>query len=104
MVAAAPLASAVPTWLVLGGTEFFVTLLLTLWLVRFYAAKGAPWYSTALVFLSWYLGFFGTLFLPIDIAEAYFSTTTALVNATGPLGPDCFQHIAVHAEHSAPTL
>ena len=101
MVAAAPLASAVPTWLVLGGTEFFVTLLLTLWLVRFYAAKGAPWYATALVFVSWYLGFFGTLFLPIDIAEAYFSTAVELRNVTGPLGPAFPNALVASASPSA---
>lgn len=36
-------------------------------LVWYYRAKDVPWALSAVVFLSWFLGFLGTLLLPADI-------------------------------------
>lgn len=68
--------------MVLAAIEFAVLAVLTAWLVRFFAAPRSPRLALATVFVSWYLGFFGTLFLPIDIAEAYYSVVSASVNVT----------------------
>jgi len=73
---------AIPMWAVLAAIEFITFGIFTAYLVHFYAAKGSPLYSLIIVFISWYLGFFGTLFLPIDIAEAYYSTYTNITNIT----------------------
>ncbi|CAN0437049.1 unnamed protein product, partial [Ascophyllum nodosum] len=36
-------------------------------LVWYYRARDVPWFVSACVFLSWLLGFMGTLLLPADI-------------------------------------
>ena len=69
------------TWVWLALFEFLLLAFFTSYLLRFYAVKSAPFYSLAFVYVSWYLGFFGTMFLPIDIAEAY--TSRNWVNAIG---------------------
>ena len=69
-------------WIAIAGIEFVGLFFLTAWLVRFYAAKGTHWSALVFVFISWYLGLFGTLFLPIDIAEAYHSVYPATLNVT----------------------
>lgn len=66
-----------PVWVPLMLIELVPLAFFTLWLLRFYASKTVPTYALAMVFISWYLGFFGTLFLPIDIAEAYGSRVWA---------------------------
>ena len=77
-----------PTWAALAGFEFVLLIFFTLGLVRHYASKGTPWYAVSLVFVSWYLGFFGTLFLPIDIAEAYYASYLNVTNVTSfAVGP-----------------
>ena len=68
-------AAAVTPLVPLAVTEALLLSIFTWWLLRFYADKSTPFYAYILVFISWYLGFFGTLFLPIDIAEAYAQRT-----------------------------
>ena len=99
------------TWLVLASIEFAGLAIFTAFLLRYFAAKGAHPLALATVFVSWcvlmlliaaapctrfawpptrdravshrrYFGFFGTLFLPIDIAEAYWSIYENVTNAT----------------------
>jgi hypothetical protein len=67
-------------WLMLAGIEFLLLGWFTVHLIRFFAKPQIPLYVHGFVFVSWYLGFFGTMFLPIDIAEAW--TTRYWVNAT----------------------
>jgi hypothetical protein len=62
------------TWVALAAIEFLFLGAFTGWLLWFYAAKGTHWSAWVVVFVSWYLGFFGTMFLPIDVAEAYYPT------------------------------
>ncbi len=42
-----------PMWAVLGGIEFVILGIFTVYLMRYYAAKGTPNYALALVFVSW---------------------------------------------------
>jgi hypothetical protein len=41
------------TWVYLAGIEFAVLAVFTAWLVRFFAAKNAPWLACVTVFVSW---------------------------------------------------
>ena len=69
-------------WLPLAIVEFIALGVFTAWLVHFYASKGTHPVALVTVFISWYLGFFGTLFMPIDIAEGYYSYYYSDVNVT----------------------
>jgi hypothetical protein len=71
-----------PMWAVLGSIEFVILFVFTILLVRFYASKDSPLYANVIVVISWYLGFFGILFLPIDIAEAYYSIYYVTTNTS----------------------
>lgn len=44
---------APPVWAVLGAIEFVLMGIFTMYLVRYYAAKGTPTYALAMVFVSW---------------------------------------------------
>ncbi len=48
-----PTESGLPTWAQLALIDFIVLAFFTLWLVRYYASKTAPWYALAIVFISW---------------------------------------------------
>lgn len=52
-----------------GIFEFVVLFVFTALLLRYYAARGIHVAYLAAVFVSWYLGFFGTLLLPVDVEE-----------------------------------
>lgn len=47
--------------------EMAMLVAFTAMLVWYYRAKDVPWAVSAVVFLSWLLGFLGTLLLPADI-------------------------------------
>lgn len=66
----------------LALVEFAILFGFTAWLVHFYATKGTHPAALVTVFISWYLGFFGTLFMPIDVAEAYYSFYYTQLNVT----------------------
>lgn len=44
-------------------------------LVWYYRARDVPWFVSASVFLSWLLGFMGTLLLPADIVLTLLNRT-----------------------------
>ena len=104
MAPASAAVAAIPAWVVLGSLEFVVLFGFTVALVRFYSAKHTPWYANVLVFVSWYLGFFGTLFLPIDIAEAYSSIYDATTNVTNVTGGARWPPVDAWATPSATPL
>jgi hypothetical protein len=45
--------SSPPMWAVLASIEFVSFAVFTGYLVRYYAAKGTPFYALAMVFVSW---------------------------------------------------
>lgn len=84
-----------PMWVVLGSIEFVILFVFTILLVRFYASKDSPLYANVIVVISWYLGFFGILFLPIDIAEAYYSIYYVTSNSSDASNGGAFPNIDV---------
>lgn len=49
------------------AVEMGLLVAFTALLVWYYRARDVPWFVSACVFLSWLLGFMGTLLLPADI-------------------------------------
>ena len=49
------------------AVEMALLVIFTGCLVWYYRARDVPWFVSACVFLSWLLGFMGTLLLPADI-------------------------------------
>ena len=74
--------SATPQGITLAIFESIALAFFTGYLLRYYGMKGSPTYALVFVYVSWYLGFFGTMFLPIDIAEAYAARLWTLKNIT----------------------
>ena len=52
-----------------GAVGFAMLAVFTVLLLRYYAARGTHWVYLTAVFISWFMGFFGTLLLPVDVEQ-----------------------------------
>lgn len=58
-------------WEVATALWTLVLLAGTIWLVRHFVRPDTAWGYRVIVFIAWFLGFFGAVLLPVDIATAY---------------------------------